>query len=221
MTAALPRAVQSAVEQAILTAATLLMDHGSVAELRIPKAGRHGTISGYFNDPAALARAAVQLNAAQLPGIYITLNPCNPALLARAVNRIRYRADLTTQDQDILRRRWLLIDCDPVRPSGISSSDQEHGRAIATACGIWDDLRSIGWPDPVVCDSGNGAHLLYRLDLANTPAVTQSIKATLAGIAQHSAPDAWTARRWRSFEVARIADICAEKEEGLVWRVDR
>ena len=89
----------------------------------------------------------------------------------------------------MIRRRWLLIDCDPVRPSGISSSDQEHGRAIATACGIWDDLRSIGWPDPVVCDSGNGAHLLYRLDLANTPAVTQSIKATLAGIAQHSAPD--------------------------------
>jgi hypothetical protein len=62
-----------------------------------------------------------------VPGIYITLNPTNPALLARSANRLQNRVQVTTSDSDIFARRWLLLDFDPVRPSGISSMDKEHG----------------------------------------------------------------------------------------------
>lgn len=129
-----------------------------------------------------IAKAVARLDG-NVPGIYITLNPCNRALLARAANRLRERAEITTSDTDILRRRRLLIDCDPRKPAGISSTDEEHGRAIAVACGIWDELRLVGFPDPVIADSGNGAHLVYWIDLPNTPAVTEMIKRLLAGIA--------------------------------------
>jgi hypothetical protein len=109
-------------------------------------------------------------------------------LLARACNRVVSYAEPTTSDRDILRRRWLLIDVDPKRPSGISSSDAEHDRAITTASSIWDSLRGEGWPDPVVADSGNGAHLLYKVRAANTPAITQLIQRTLQAIANDYAP---------------------------------
>jgi hypothetical protein len=161
------------------------MRPGEVHEVRIPKAGRRGTISGYFDSFDALVDAVLPLDGT-VPGIYITLNPCTRALLARAANRLQERAQSTTSDQDIVRRRWLLVDCDPVRPAGISSSDLEHCRAITVACGIWDDLRGAGFDDPVVADSGNGAHLLYPVDLPNDEASTERIKRALEGVAAHS-----------------------------------
>jgi hypothetical protein len=170
--------------------AEMIMEPGSVHELRIPKAGREKTISGYFDDPSKLARCAAELDATgKYVGVYITLNPCNPALLARCCNRVRPYAEITTSDHDILKRCWLLIDCDPKRPAGISSTEKEHGRAIATACGVWDDLRGAGFGDPVVADSGNGGHLLYHLDLPNNQRATDQIQRVLIGVAARCAPD--------------------------------
>ena len=78
-------------------AAELIMEPGSVHELRIPKAGREKTISGYFDDPLKLAQCAAELDATgKFAGVYITLNPCNPALLARCCNRVRPYAEVTT-----------------------------------------------------------------------------------------------------------------------------
>jgi hypothetical protein len=174
----------------IRLAAELIMEPGSVHELRIPKAGREKTISGYFDDPSKLAQCAAELDArGKYAGIYITLNPCRPALLARCCNRVQSYAEVTTSDHDVLKRSWLLIDCDPKRPSGISSTEKEHGRAIATACGVWDDLCGAGFGDPVVADSGNGCHLLYRLDLHNSQQANEKIQRVLSVIAVHYAPD--------------------------------
>jgi hypothetical protein len=181
--------VSGAFEQ-IRRSAEVIMEPGSVHELRIPKAGREKTISGYFDDPLKLAECAAELDATgKSAGIYITLNPCKPALLARCCNRVRPYAEVTTSDHDILKRSWLLIDCDPKRPAGISSTDKEHGRAITTACGAWDDLRGAGFGDPVVADSGNGAHLLYRLGLPNDQGTTDLVQRVLIGVAARCAPD--------------------------------
>jgi hypothetical protein len=174
--------------QEMLRACQLLMAPGDVHELRIPKAGRERTISGYFNSAERMAEAVLKLDGKH-PGVYMTLNPCRPELLARACNRLISHAEITTSDPDILFRRWLLIDCDPKRPAGISSTDAEHGRAIAIACGLWDDLRGAGWPDPVVADSGNGGHLLYLIKAPNSAAITQLIQRALRGIAARCAPD--------------------------------
>jgi hypothetical protein len=174
----------------IRRAAELIMAPGFVHELRIPKAGREKTISGYFDDPLKLAQCAAELDATgKYTGVYVTLNPCNPALLARCCNRVRPYAEVTTSDHDILKRSWLLIDCDPKRPAGISATDKEHGRAITTACGVWDDLRGAGFGDPVVADSGNGGHLLYRVDLPNDQRSTDLVQRMLGGIAARCAPD--------------------------------
>ena len=110
------------------------------------------THSGYFNDPAALIRAVEPLDADNsVHGIYVTLNEVNPAL-SRAANRIKMRLgkkDSTTSDADILRRRWLPIDIDPLRPSGVSSTDEEHGLALAKADEVARWIAGLGFPEPV------------------------------------------------------------------------
>jgi len=97
---------------------------GQVVELRSSGTTK-GTISGYFDDLDALAATATELSGT-VPGVYVTLNPVNATLLARAKNRVENYVKHTTSDTDILRRLWLPIDLDPVRPSGISSSEGEH-----------------------------------------------------------------------------------------------
>lgn len=155
----------------IQRALDLLAEPGQVIELRLLEVQCQGqrfpvTMSGYFDDFKLLANAACNYGGAA-KGVYVTVNPVNPALLARASNRLRTvgKSDALTSDADIINRRWLPIDLDPARPSGISSTDGEHSLAIERAFQIREELRDDGWPAPIVGDSGNGAHLLYRVEL--------------------------------------------------------
>jgi len=144
----------------------------------------YATHSGYFDDPEALARQVEALCVdTSVAGIYITLNEVNPALLSRRANRIKMRLskkDATTSDADIIRRRWLPVDIDPVRPSGVSSTEEEHEAALAAADRIAAYLAEQGFPDPVRADSGNGAHLLYQIDLLSNDEATGLVKGCLA-----------------------------------------
>lgn len=146
---------------------------GDVFEIRILDAltaqlMRPHVVSGYF-DYDHIDAAADEIEKIRLClGVYYTPNPVNRALIARSSNRLRgieYRSQSTTTDADILCRRWLLIDCDAVRPSGISSSGAEHAAALAKAQEIRSNFAGADWADPLYIDSGNGAQLMYRIDL--------------------------------------------------------
>jgi P4 family phage/plasmid primase-like protien len=160
-----------------------LLVPGQIVELRVPKVdGRKRTDSGYFDNLHDLAEAAARYSG-RAPGVYMTMNPVNSALFHRSNNRMVEYADMTTSDADIVSRHWLLIDADPVRPAGVSSSDAEHELALARANAVRDWLASRGWPDPVLADSGNGAHLNYRLDLPNDKSTLALIEKSLQALA--------------------------------------
>ena len=152
-------------------------------EVRVPKARNFKTISGYFTNVVELVDALEQLSNQGYEGVYYTLNPVNPALLARANNTYKNWAEKTSQDGDVINRDWMLIDIDPDRPSGISSSNDEKKAAKALAKEVRDWLTSEGWPQPVVCDSGNGYHLLYRIDEPAGDLSRDLIKDCLAALA--------------------------------------
>lgn len=103
----------------------------------------------------------------QPEGVYVTLNPLQPDLLARANNRLKVARDRgqAASDRNVIARRWLLIDVDPVRVSGVSASDAEKAAARLVADGVRGDLDGRGWPAPIFLDSGNGYHLWYPVDL--------------------------------------------------------
>jgi len=162
----------------------ILTGPGQIVEIRA--LAENGTHSGYFTDFEALARQVEALDCdPSVHGCYVTLNEVNPALLARRANRIKMhlsRGDATTGDADIVRRRWLPVDIDPVRPSGVSSTEGEHALALTKAEAIAMWLSGAGFPEPVRGDSGNGAHLLYRIDLPNDEAATKLVKAVLSAL---------------------------------------
>jgi hypothetical protein len=147
---------------------SLLAKPGDVFELRsLSKVnGQQHVDAGYFDDMGELARAAVE-RSGRADGVYITINPVHPGLLSRAPrNRVQRAGNQgTTSDREVRTRRSILVDIDPVRPTGISSTEQEHAQALALAARIRDDLSSQGWPLPILADSGNGGHLIYAVDL--------------------------------------------------------
>ena len=99
-------------------------------------------------------------------GGYATLNPLNPDLLARRANRIAWANEgELAKDKDVLARRWVLVDADPVRDPLVSATDAEKAEARAVILDVREHLVGRGWPVPVFADSGNGYHLLYRVDL--------------------------------------------------------
>jgi hypothetical protein len=148
----------------ILQAIEALSDPGDVREVRALKNGT--TAAGYFDNATDLAREAAKLDEQGFT-VYVTANPALPALLARAENRIRRPLKATTSDRDVVRRRWLPVDFDPVRPTDVSSTAVEKEAAFVRAREVRAYLRVRGWPEPVAGDSGNGYHLLYSVDLPN------------------------------------------------------
>ena len=198
---------------------------GGVVEVRALADG--ATHSGYFDDYDLLARAVEALDAdPAVAGIYVTLNDVNPALLARRANRIKMRLsrkDATTADVDIIRRRWLPVDIDPVRPSGVSSADEEHDAALAAAERIAAYLAEQGFPAPIRADSGNGAHLLYRVDLESDAEATALIKgclSTLDALFSNETVTVDTANH-NAARIWKLYGTCSRKGDNTVERPHR
>jgi hypothetical protein len=146
---------------------------GGVAELRALNYTERAdgkfaeTISGVFEyaNLRAMAEHAQRLTR-HASGVYVTLNPLKRQALALANNRVRVaRKDETAADRDVAERYWLPVDIDPARRSGVSATDEEKAKARQTARAVYGFLRAKGWPAPLVADSGNGFHLLYRIAL--------------------------------------------------------
>lgn len=153
----------------------------------------NGAVAGYFNDPQAFARCAADLDAAGASGVYFTLNPVAPDLLARAANRCKASPSVlkaTTKDANVACLRWLYVDIDPqmadgTRRVGMSSGDEELETALSTAKAVAGFLEEgLGFARGLRGFSGNGFHVLYRLpDLANTPENKDLLKRCLEALA--------------------------------------
>lgn len=164
----------------ITRALDLFFEQGGVTEVRMLDT-EWGTVSGYFDNVAAIVRVAAEYSG-RVPGVYITLNRVRPDLLARSTNRVKTHAKTTTSDADITRDSWFLIDADPARPKGISATDAEHELALKKGAEIKAFLKSKGWPWPVLADSGNGAHVVYQIDLPNDDASRELLKRCLEAL---------------------------------------
>jgi hypothetical protein len=144
----------------------VLMGPDQVVELRALRCDG-GADSGFFDAGhlAEMARLGLEFSGSgRYKGVYFVLNPVAPALLGRSPYCVR-GGGRVTRDADVVRRRWLLVDVDPQRPAGVSATDAEKAAAKRKAAQVREYLAAQGWPAPVSADSGNGYHLLYRVDL--------------------------------------------------------
>jgi hypothetical protein len=137
--------------------------------------GKKPIVAGWFRVHDKAADLAERVWAT---GVHVTLNPANEALLSRANERLVAGVG-RTKDTEISRIRNLLIDIDPIRPEGISSTDAEHEAALEMSQIILADLTQDGCSEPLMGDSGNGAHLIFPLDLPNAQENIDLVKAVL------------------------------------------
>ncbi len=136
-----------------------------VVEIRVLGVGGNSksTWCGYFDNYVLFRQSMQEILKRQYSGCYFTLQVIDERLLARANNHMK-QSDLTTSDRDVRFYRWFPIDLDPVRPSGISSSDSELKMAmdLRDPIAAWV-MQEFGLSDRLMAMSGNGAHLLFRL----------------------------------------------------------
>jgi hypothetical protein len=164
----------------VAAALRLFVEPGQVTELRALDVrtsdyGRPVTKSGFFDYDHLddMAAQAIRLESSS-KGVYLVPNPINRDFLAVRRNRVdtAQNAELTT-DRDVLRRRLLLIDADPKRIRGVSSTDAEKAMAWDVVVRARDYLfgLQVGDVRHLLSDSGNGFHLLLGIDEDNTDEV--------------------------------------------------
>ena len=142
-----------------------------------------GIISGYFNDEQKFIAEMIKYSG-KVKGVYITLNPIAELPANIKANILHTHAKTTTKDKDITCRKWLLVDVDPKRPADTSSTEDEFNAAVEVAEQVKVFTDEQGWSKPIEASSGNGAHLLYPIDLPNDKDSTQLIKGVLKALHQ-------------------------------------
>lgn len=123
------------------------------------------TSTGYFSDMGQAIKEAERYDGKA--NVYFVLNKISPACYHRENRDSIIDKAASTSDGDIERRRWVLIDFDPKRASKTSATDEEKKRAEEVMKQAGTYLRQYGFKSPVIADSGNGWHLLYKIDLPN------------------------------------------------------
>ncbi len=158
-----------------------VLDHhsiGGVTEVCVGIGG-HRLQVGYFDSIENAVQNIETYNGKE--SIYISLNPVVQACLARANNRLM-PTNYRTRDHDALRDSWFFIDIDPVRPTGISSTQDELEAALETSEAVYTFLVNAGIPQEstLTAISGNGAYILIRQpDYEITPEHTEIKKRLL------------------------------------------
>lgn len=169
-------------QEELRKAVKAIVEPGHVFEVRVLANNKKNPASGYFTDTDTLLKALEKFD---LRGrsVYLTLNELNEDLYDRE-QRDRLLVNMTTtSDSDVTAYRWLFIDLDPNRAAGVSSTDDELEAAMRLSGEVRGYMTGLGFSKPVYALSGNGCHLLYRIDLPNTQENRDIVKRGLETLA--------------------------------------
>lgn len=167
--------------QAVADQLARFVHRDQCTELRALNVGQRGRcFAGWFTGARLydLARNALALSR-EASGVYFVPNPIDPAVAARRLNTVSdvRRGFSLTHDADIIDRRFVLVDLDPVRSfrgrpekdwndQNAPSHWRELGFALEVARRyVRPFLAELGLPPPVTMCSGNGVHLVYRVTM--------------------------------------------------------
>lgn len=149
-------------------------DNNELVEIRILDPNTKRSYSGYFTDVDTILR---EIKPYEMCNIYFTLNIINEACYSREQHdRISTRPKSTTSDAEIIARKWCLIDIDCEKPADTNSSDEEKKLAQEVVNNVYKFLRDEGFEQPVICDSANGYHLLYKQAMLSNDKNTETMK---------------------------------------------
>lgn len=136
--------------------------------------------SGIFDD---IDKACKTIEDSNIDGTYcVTLNRLSTTVTQLVTNKlsvITKNNNCCVNDTLVDNINWLFIDIDPDRPPKTSSTDEQLEEAKAVVYDVKDYLTEIGFAEPLIAMSGNGYHLLYKVDMENTVQNKKRIKLAL------------------------------------------
>ena len=142
----------------------LMKEPGQIFEVRIILDERT-TYSGYFKDADTLIEQLHEVPVVE-GNVYLLLNCLDDSCWSRKqADRFLKNVKDATKDADIEGYEWILIDLDPERTKGVSSTDEEVEYAKQKSRMIFMYLKEQGFEEPIVGFSGNGYHLLYKVEI--------------------------------------------------------
>lgn len=138
-------------------------------EIRFLKT-QHGLVSGLFKTDKTGAEALVsEISRLSLHKIsmYHTINKLSRNYVERylsenKINILYTKVKSVTKDADIGELKLIMVDLDPKREAGVSSTEEEKAKANELMNAIVADLSKAGLGKPAyVTDSGNGYNAYY------------------------------------------------------------
>lgn len=168
-------------ESQMRKALNILKPDGTLFEVRMLQSQPKRTMSGYFKDADTAIEELKKVNLRNW-NVFFTLNSVQESCYDRIQHNELKTPQNTTSDQEIEVYTWLLVDLDPERLTGISSSNEELEKAKALGRRIYTYLKQEGFEEPVIAMSGNGIHLLYRIWMNNTETNVELIKRFLQAL---------------------------------------
>lgn len=133
--------------------------------------------SGIFDNKEDLIREVSKYDKEPY-NIYFIFNELKDALNGLPQLNKMMRGAKTVNDKDIKYRRWLMLDFDPIREGDvkdIASTEEEFERSKETARKARKFLVEMGFKQPVVCFSGNGTHLFFKIEKTECTAETDKV----------------------------------------------
>ncbi len=126
---------------------------------------------GVFNDVEKIIES-IKMCIKEKMSVYNTINPT-----LRPVTNVVAHSMNATSDSDIKKITWIPFDIDVSAKDKMKGANKEQiDSASDLTDSIIDFLESHGWYNPIIGFSGNGYHLLYRVDIENTPELKNILK---------------------------------------------
>ena len=153
----------------------LFVGDGNFTEVRILGKFQY---SGYFKDFENLCKQLEPYTEMDDEQIYFVLNKIDESCYARPqCEKLVKSPKVTTKDDEIIRRNFLLLDFDPIRRSQTNSTPEQFELAHKKAQDVYRFLiKEKGFTDSIICISGNGWHILVPVDLPCNEETNKIIK---------------------------------------------
>ena len=192
-------------ETEVRKAIACIKPNNDLFEVRIISSNWKNPVSGYFKSAEVLLENLKRqdLNNAN---VYIVLNAINEACYSRDQRDKFISGKTSTSDNDIVGRDWILVDLDPVRPKGTSSTDEQIIKAKEKCLSVRKFLHEQGFTKPIVAFSGNGYHLLYKIAMKPTDETRDLLKQFLEALDELFSDDDINIDRV-NFNAARVCKL--------------
>lgn len=168
-------------ETELRKAITCIKPNNELFEIRIISSRYRQPVSGYFK---SIDKAVECLKKQDLKdsNVYIVLNGINEACYSRKQKDCFLQEKTTTSDTDITVREWIMVDFDPKRPTGTSTTKEQIAKAKQKMIEARMFLVDQGLSKPIVAFSGNGYHLLFKIKMKNSEETRDLLKKFLEAL---------------------------------------